>query len=57
MSSLNEPLEFAPLQALRLHWREFLIEAWALGVFMILASTASTKLRTLPACLVPRLGD
>ena len=49
MSSLNEPREFAPLQALRLHWREFLIEAWALGVFMILASTASTELRTLPA--------
>ena len=45
MSSLNEPRQFAPLDALRLHWREFLIEAWALGVFMICASVASTELR------------
>jgi aquaporin Z len=49
MSSLNEPRQFAPLEALRLHWREFLIEAWALGMFMIAASVSSTELRTLPA--------
>jgi aquaporin Z len=48
MSSLTEPRQFAPLDALRQHWREFLIEAWALGVFMIAASAASTALRTLP---------
>src|ERR1700744_1342996 len=49
MSSLNEPRRFAPLEALRLHWPEFLIEAWGLGVFMVAASVVSTALRTLPA--------
>jgi len=47
MSSLNEPHQFSPSSALRLHWPEFLIEAWALGVFMLIASTVSTELRYL----------
>jgi aquaporin Z len=51
MSSLTEPSKFLPAEALRLHWREFLIEAWALGVFMICASVASTELRRLDSRL------
>jgi aquaporin Z len=47
MSSLTEPREFLPTDALRLHWPEFLIEAWALGVFMVFAAAASTLLRYL----------
>jgi aquaporin Z len=47
MSSLTEPAQFSPANALRLHWPEFLIEAWALGVFMICASVVSTELRHL----------
>jgi aquaporin Z len=31
-------------QALRQHWREYLIEAWALGVFMIAAGAVTTLL-------------
>jgi aquaporin Z len=38
MNSLAEP---------RLHWTEYFIEAWALGVFMISASVVSTELRSL----------
>ena len=49
MSSLNEPTQFSLPAALRLHWPEFLIEAWALGVFMISASVFSTELRNLAA--------
>jgi aquaporin Z len=51
MSSLKEPRQFLPTDALRLHWPEFLIEAWALGVFMIFASVASTELRYLDSRL------
>jgi aquaporin Z len=47
MSSLTEPRQFLPTDALKLHWPEFLIEAWALGVFMVFASVASTELRHL----------
>jgi aquaporin Z len=45
MSSLTEPKQFSPAAALRLHWPEFLIEAWALGVFMLCAAVVSTELR------------
>jgi aquaporin Z len=47
MSSLNEPHHFSFNAALRLHWPDFLIEAWALGLFMISASVFSTELRDL----------
>ena len=47
MSSLTEPKRFSLPAALRLHWPEFLIEAWALGIFMISASVFSTELRGL----------
>ena len=47
MSSLTDPTRFSLPTALRLHWPEFLIEAWALGVFMISASVFSTELRRL----------
>jgi aquaporin Z len=49
MSSLTEPKNFSLSAALRFHWPEFLIEAWALGVFMISASVFSTAWRGLPA--------
>ena len=44
MTSLTEPASFSPLRALSLHWREFLIEGWALGMFMICASVVTTWL-------------
>jgi aquaporin Z len=44
MTSLNEPAGFSLKQALSLHWPEFLIEAFALGTFMISASVATTLL-------------
>jgi len=42
--SLNEPARFSPQQALSLHWPDFLIEGWALGMFMISASVVTTLL-------------
>jgi aquaporin Z len=47
MNSLTDPPRFSPVQALRLHWPAFLIEAWALGSFMICAAAASTVWRDL----------
>ena len=44
MTSLNQPAGFSPHQALSLHWPEFLIEAFALGVFMVSASVVTTFL-------------
>jgi aquaporin Z len=44
MSSLKNPRDFSASQALRLHWPEYLIEAWALGLFMIAASGVTTVL-------------
>jgi aquaporin Z len=42
MSSLREPDSFSLRQALLLHWPDFLIEGWALGMFMISASIVTT---------------
>jgi aquaporin Z len=44
MTSLTEPARFSPLEALSFHWRDFLIEGWALGMFMISASAVTTWL-------------
>jgi aquaporin Z len=46
MSSLKSPQEFSPAQALLLHWPDYLIEAWALGVFMMSASVVTTLLES-----------
>ena len=45
MTSLNEPARFSPHQAIRLHWPEYLIEAFALGMFMLSASVVTTLLQ------------
>jgi hypothetical protein len=44
MISLKSPERFLVSEALRLHLPEYLIEAWALGVFMISASVVTTEL-------------
>jgi aquaporin Z len=44
VASLIEPARFSPQQALSLHWPDFLIEAFALGMFMISASVVTTLL-------------
>jgi aquaporin Z len=41
---LSEPASFSLPEALSLHWPEFLIEAFALGMFMISASVVTTLL-------------
>jgi aquaporin Z len=46
MNSLKSPQDFSPTQALLLHWRDYLIEAWALGVFMMSASGVTTLLES-----------
>jgi aquaporin Z len=46
MSSLREPQTFSLRQALQLRWPEFLIEAFALGLFMISASIVTTLLES-----------
>jgi aquaporin Z len=46
MTSLTEPARFAPLEALSTHWRDFLIEGWALGMFMLSASVVTTWLES-----------
>jgi aquaporin Z len=45
-SSLNQPANFSPYRALSLHWPEFLIEAFALGLFMVSASVVTTLLQS-----------
>jgi len=57
MTSLTEPGRFAPLQALSFHWREFLIEAWALGMFMISAAAVTTWLEHPGAVLSRAIGS
>jgi aquaporin Z len=42
MSNLREPASFSLIQALTLHWPEYLIEGWALGLFMVSASIFTT---------------
>jgi aquaporin Z len=56
MTSLNEPERFSALEALSFHWREFLIEGWALGMFMISASLVTTWLEY-PGAALNRLID
>jgi aquaporin Z len=56
MTSLNEPERFSALEALSFHWREFLIEGWALGMFMISASLVTTWLEY-PGAPLNRLID
>jgi aquaporin Z len=46
MNSLKSPQEFSPAEALLLHWPDYLIEAWALGVFMISAAVVTTLLES-----------
>jgi aquaporin Z len=46
MNSLKNPERFSPTQALLLHWPEYLIEAWALGMFMISAAVVTTELES-----------
>ena len=53
MTSLKEPSGFSLRQAVSLHWPEFLIEGWALGVFMISASVVTTLLEY-PGALLNR---
>ena len=52
MPAVQRALE--PGAALRAHWPEYLIEAWALGMFMISAGTFSTLLG-FPGSPLPRL--
>jgi aquaporin Z len=42
---------------LRAHWPEYLIEAWALGVFMLSASVVTTELQYPAAALHGLIGD
>lgn len=42
--NLKDPATFSPQRALSLHWPDFLIEAFALGMFMISASVVTTLL-------------
>ena len=51
MISLKRPARFLTSEALRLHWPEYLIEAWALGLFMISASVVTTELESPGALL------
>jgi len=44
-------------QALRTHWPLYLIEAWALGMFMVSASVATTLLESPGAVLYGAIGD
>src|SRR5277367_3402405 len=44
-------------QALRAHWPEYLIEAWALGMFMLSASIVTTALETPGAWLHDLIRD
>jgi aquaporin Z len=46
MISLKSPARFSLSEALRLHWPEYLIEAWALGMFMISAAVVTTELES-----------
>jgi aquaporin Z len=55
MISLKRPGRFSPSEALRHHWPEYLIEAWALGMFMISASLATTELEYPAAFLYKRI--
>ena len=57
MISLNEPKDFSPQQAISLHWPEFLIEAFALGMFMLSASAVTTLLESPTAFLHNALPD
>jgi aquaporin Z len=57
MISLNEPNKFSPHQALSLHWPEFLIEAFALGMFMLSASVVTTLLESPTAFLQGAISD
>jgi aquaporin Z len=57
MTSLNEPAEFSLPQALSFHWREFLIEAFALGMFMISASLVTTLLESPQGFLRHAIGS
>src|SRR5271170_8058516 len=44
-------------QALRTHWPEYLIEGWALGMFMLSASIVTTALESPGAWLHDAIGD
>jgi aquaporin Z len=54
---LKSPQQFSPAQALRQHWQDFLIEAWALGVFMMSASVVTTALEHPGAQLKALIGN
>jgi aquaporin Z len=54
---LNEPAKFSLPEALALHWSEFLIEAFALGMFMISASVVTTLLDYPGALLNRAIGS
>jgi aquaporin Z len=51
MNSLKSPRSFYARQALEQHWQDYVIEAWALGVFMLVASLVSTALESPGALL------
>jgi aquaporin Z len=55
--SLKSPQQFSPVQALHQHWQDFLIEAWALGVFMLSASVVTTALEHPGARLFALIGN
>jgi aquaporin Z len=57
MSSLKSPKDFSPAQALLLHWPDYLIEAWALGIFMMSASLVTTLLEWPGAALYREIGS
>jgi aquaporin Z len=57
MISLNEPTRFSVSRALALHWPEFLIEAFALGTFMVSASVVTTALEYPGAFLRQAIGN
>lgn len=57
MISLKEPTRFSSQQAFSLHWPEFLIEAFALGTFMLSASVVTTLLESAGAFLHQAIGS
>jgi len=50
-------MRLSPVRALLAHWPLYLIEAWALGMFMISASVATTLLESPGAPLYGAIAD
>jgi aquaporin Z len=57
MNSLKDPATFSPRRALVLHWPEYLIEGWALGMFMLSAALVTTLMEAPAALLHSLIGN